>query len=62
MSEQMKKTPQKQSDEEAQETEAVVHDVSETMDEIDDLLADIDAVLDEDAQGFVSSFIQKGGQ
>ena len=39
---------------------------SETKAELDevveDLLADIDDVLEEDAQAFVNSFIQKGGQ
>lgn len=30
--------------------------------DIDDLLADIDGVLEENAQEFVEGFIQKGGQ
>jgi ubiquitin-like protein Pup len=30
--------------------------------EIDDILADIDGILEEDAQEFVASFQQKGGE
>lgn len=37
-------------------------DSSELATEVDDLLADIDAVLEENAEEFVASFVQKGGE
>lgn len=35
---------------------------AELTEEIDDLLDEIDAVLEENAEEFVSSYVQKGGQ
>jgi ubiquitin-like protein Pup len=35
---------------------------SELADEIDDLLADIDGILEENAERFVAEYIQKGGE
>lgn len=36
--------------------------VTRNVSDISDLLADIDTVLEENAQDFVKNFIQKGGQ
>lgn len=58
MSEQVKKTPSKQDEVEYEAVETTEVDTSE----VDDLLADIDDVLEENAQAFVEAFVQKGGQ
>lgn len=46
--------------EEADEIEA--KDQSELDESVDDLLADIDDVLEENAEDFVAAYVQKGGQ
>ena len=57
---QVQKNTSKQ--DETEEVEVVEHDVSEITDAVDDLLDDIDDILEENAQEFVASFVQKGGQ
>ena len=59
------KTKQKSSDAHAEESkEESVSDVknAELAEETDDLLAEIDDVLEENAEQFVKDYIQKGGQ
>ncbi len=67
MSEQTQKTNTKQSTEEATvETPAVLATTKAKNDklkqDLDDLLDEIDATLEENAEAFVASYIQKGGQ
>lgn len=50
-------------DEAEVETEAVPDQRDQTLgDDVDDILDEIDLVLEEDAQTFVSQYIQKGGE
>lgn len=44
------------------ETEAVDLVDEDLADDVDDMLADIDNVLEENAEEFVRSYVQKGGQ
>lgn len=64
MAEQIQK--QKQHQEQASTVEETVEtpnvDSSETLEDIDGLLDEIDAVLEENAEEFVGSFVQKGGE
>lgn len=60
MSEQVQKTSSKQ--DEPEDLEVAQHDVSEITDEVDDLLADIDEILESNAEEFVNSYVQKGGE
>jgi Pup-like protein. len=48
----------------AQKTDQVVASIDDVLeDQLDEeLLADIDGVLEEDAQAFVDAFVQQGGQ
>jgi ubiquitin-like protein Pup len=48
----------------AEETETEAKDVkdAELDQETEDLLADIDSVLEENAEAFVAAYIQKGGE
>lgn len=48
--------------EEVQEDALEAKDQSELTDDVDDLLADIDDVLETNAEEFVQSYVQKGGQ
>ena len=45
-----------------EENETVKAVTQPAVPKIDDLLADIDAVLEQNSQEFVNNFIQKGGQ
>jgi ubiquitin-like protein Pup len=57
---QVQKNTSKQ--DETEEVEVVEHDVSEITDAADDLLDEIDGVLEENSQDFVSAFVQAGGE
>lgn len=48
----------------AESTEQVVTDIDDVLEDLsdDDLLADIDGVLEADAQEFVDGFVQQGGE
>jgi prokaryotic ubiquitin-like protein Pup len=48
--------------EQTEETEPVDLANPELTDEVDDILDEIDSVLEENAEEFVRSYIQKGGQ
>jgi len=56
-----RQTPARQ-DEVVEETPAASEAGEKIKDEIDDLLDEIDEVLETNAEDFVKSFIQKGGQ
>lgn len=64
MAERIQKQKQRQEQEsqveEAVETPSV--DASDTLQVTDDILDEIDAVLEQDAEEFVKAYIQKGGQ
>jgi ubiquitin-like protein Pup len=65
MAEQEKKqAPQRQTGEDAEVEEAApaARSGRETADKIDELLEEIDAVLEENAEEFVKNYVQKGGQ
>jgi ubiquitin-like protein Pup len=64
MGEQVKKERQKSKQQEAEEQEAVAADLRDSglTEDIDDLLDEIDDVLETNAEEFVKSYIQKGGQ
>lgn len=59
--EQVEKKPSKPQ-EEVEEVQAKDLTNEELNDEVDDLLADIDDVLEVNAEEFVASYVQKGGQ
>ena len=63
---QEQKQPRKSSQEETATEEVVETDVAERKEaldsEVDDILDEIDDVLESNAEDFVKSFIQKGGQ
>lgn len=63
--EQQQKKTHKHTDEsspETKETAQVSEKAEEIKDEIDDLLDEIDEVLEQNAEEFVRSYVQKGGQ
>jgi prokaryotic ubiquitin-like protein Pup len=63
--EQKKKQPHKHGDEgDAGESDAgqVTKKGEEIKEEIDELLDEIDSVLEENAEEFIRSYVQKGGQ
>lgn len=64
MAERIQKTkqPQERESGDVQTLEAPVVDATETLDITDELLDEIDAVLEQDAEEFVRSYVQKGGQ
>lgn len=62
MAEYKQKTQETTKQEEVAPDELEVQDQSELTDVIDSLLDEIDDVLEENAQEFVASFIQKGGE
>ena len=66
MSEQQHKNTRKQSEAaeatEVEETEAVPERNGKLDDDVDSILDEIDGVLEENAEEFVRSFVQKGGQ
>lgn len=49
-------------DDDAQQHVAAAHDTGTLDDDIDAILDEIDDVLEENAEDFVKSFVQKGGQ
>ncbi|MBK5217507.1 MAG: ubiquitin-like protein Pup [Propionibacteriales bacterium] len=66
MSEQQHKSPRKQSEAgestEVEDIEAVPERNGKLDDDVDSILDEIDGVLEENAEEFVRSFVQKGGQ
>lgn len=63
MAEQQKKKPQKQTEEQATEQEPVAAETTEALKgDLDEILDEIDEVLETNAEEFVRSYVQKGGQ
>jgi ubiquitin-like protein Pup len=64
MSEQQRKTPRKkdEADEQVQAEQIDSARKEQLDDDVDAILDDIDAVLEENAEEFVRGFVQKGGQ
>ncbi len=60
--EQIQKTPQKRRDQESAETTAPSTHGEKIKGELDELLDEIDSVLEANAEEFVKSYIQKGGE
>ncbi len=60
--EQIQKTPQKRREEESTETSALSSQGEKIKGELDELLDEIDSVLETNAEEFVKSYIQKGGE
>lgn len=60
--EQLKKTAPAKRDEEIAETPAPSEKGEKLKSDIDDLLDEIDDVLETNAEDFVKSYVQKGGQ
>ena len=63
---QEQKQPKKGTEQDAEVTEATASDVAERKEQLDEdidaILDEIDEVLESNAEDFVKSFIQKGGQ
>ena len=63
---QQHKSPRKNSEVEEESSAAPLEDVAERKEKLDDdvdsILDEIDDVLEENAEEFVRSFVQKGGQ
>ncbi|MCX6407816.1 MAG: ubiquitin-like protein Pup [Propionibacteriales bacterium] len=66
MAEQQHRTPRRSEDEQAETAEVETPQDTERKEKLDDdvdaILGDIDDVLEENAEEFVRSFVQKGGQ
>lgn len=61
--EQIRKSPQERTDEEEPEEAPATSEKGEKLKaEMDDLLDEIDDVLETNAEDFVKSYVQKGGQ
>ncbi|MGH1503013.1 MAG: ubiquitin-like protein Pup [Acidimicrobiales bacterium] len=60
--EQKKKSTTRRDDESVEETPASTESGEKLKAELDDLLDEIDDVLETNAEDFVKSYIQKGGQ
>jgi ubiquitin-like protein Pup len=60
--EQIRKTPTERPDVEVEETPQGSEKGEKLKAELDDLLDEIDEVLETNAEDFVRSFVQKGGQ
>ncbi len=60
--EQIKKTPSRTSDDAVADSATASASGEKLKTEIDDLLDEIDEVLETNAEDFVKSYIQKGGQ
>lgn len=56
------KSPSKRTEEEVAEAEPVTETGDKLKAELDDLLDEIDEVLETNAEDFVKSYVQKGGQ
>lgn len=64
MSEQQRKSPRKsgETEEQVETTEVDAQSKAKLDDDVDSILDEIDGVLEENAEEFVRSFVQKGGQ
>lgn len=64
MSEQQRKSPRKsgETEETVEATEVDTQSKAKLDDDVDSILDEIDGVLEENAEEFVRSFVQKGGQ
>jgi len=60
--EQIKKTPSRSGEQDVAEAPAASESGEKLKAELDDLLDEIDDVLETNAEDFVKSYIQKGGQ
>ena len=60
--EQIRKSPSEKPEVEVEETPAVSEKGEKLKAELDDLLDEIDEVLETNAEDFVKSYVQKGGQ
>ena len=60
--EQIRKTPSEKPEVEVEETPATSEKGEKLKAELDDLLDEIDEVLETNAEDFVRSFVQKGGE
>ena len=60
--EQIKKNPSRTSEEDVADAPAASTSGEKLKTEIDDLLDEIDEVLETNAEDFVKSYVQKGGQ
>ena len=60
--EQIQKAPQKRREEESTETNTPSSQGEKIKGELDELLDEIDSVLETNAEEFVKSYIQKGGE
>ncbi len=60
--EQIKKSPSRSDEDAVEETPAASESGEKLKAELDDLLDEIDDVLETNAEDFVKSYIQKGGQ
>jgi ubiquitin-like protein Pup len=60
--EQIKKTPSRSGDQDVSEAPTASESGEKLKAELDDLLDEIDDVLETNAEDFVKSYIQKGGQ
>jgi prokaryotic ubiquitin-like protein Pup len=60
--EQTRKPKPKEEEEEVQESTPEKTTATESTKEVDDLLDEIDAVLESNAEDFVRAFVQKGGE
>ncbi len=60
--EQVRRSPQPRKDEVAEESPATSEQGEALKAELDDLLDEIDEVLETNAEDFVRSYVQKGGQ
>jgi ubiquitin-like protein Pup len=60
--EQIKRTPNDKSEDVVDETPSPSEATGKLKAELDDLLDEIDEVLETNAEDFVRSFVQKGGQ
>ena len=56
------KSPSKRTEEQVEEAEPVTETGDKLKAELDDLLDEIDEVLETNAEDFVKSYVQKGGQ
>lgn len=60
--EQIKKVPAKTEEQTAEELPATSETGEKLKSELDDFLDEIDSVLEENAEAFVKSYVQKGGE